>query len=91
LQTLPPDKYTYVITSYNTLEKLPILVFNAERKNTKYLFTNQIDQIQPGNNPFVIIMTSKHEDALAAIQTRYPNLHLEQINSPLGSTYYILK
>lgn len=91
IQTLPAQEYIYVITGYNTLEKLPIFIFNSDRPNIKYLFTNQTDQVQPGNNPFEIILTGKYDDALTALKNRYPELALQEIKDPLGSVYYILK
>jgi len=91
IQTLPKDYPTYIITSYNTLEKLPIYIFNSKRLNTKYLYTNQTDQIQLGNSHFTIIMTGHYDDAIASIETHFPNLSLERINESLGSTYYIFK
>jgi len=91
IQTLPAEKYVYVVTGYNTLEKLPIFIFNSERPNVKYLFVNQIDQIQPGNNPLEIILTGYYADALATLKNRFPNLNPEKINDPLESFYYILK
>ena len=91
VQTLPTEKYVYIVTGYNTLEKLPIFIFNSERPNIKYLFVNQIDQIQPGNNPFEIILTGKYEDAISILTRKYPGLVLEEIKDPLKSFYYILK
>jgi len=91
LQTLPVDQKTYVITSYNTLEKLPIFTLNSTRTATQYLYTNQIDQVQPGKDPFVIVMTARHEDAITPIKARYPNLEPVKINNSLGSIYYIFK
>lgn len=91
IQTLPKDYPTYIITSYNTLEKLPIYIFNIQRSNTKYLYTNQTDQIKLGDFHFTIIMTGRYDDAIAAVKVRFPNLKLEQINESLGSVYYIFK
>lgn len=91
IRTLPEEKQVYVITGYNTLEKLPIFIFHSERPGLSYLYTNETGRIQPGNRPFEIILTGKYEDALSALKNRYPALVLEEIRDPLGSVYYILK
>lgn len=91
IQILPREKMVYVVTGYNTLEKLPIFIFNSERPNVKYLFVNQIDQVQPGNQPFEIILTGYYEDALAVFKQRFPDLSPQKITDSLESAYYILK
>jgi hypothetical protein len=91
IQTLPAEKHVYVITGYNTLEKLPMFIFNSERPNTSYLFVNQIDRIQPGNQPFEIILTGYYADALSVLKQKHPELVLKEMKDPLESVYYILK
>lgn len=88
---LPPEENIFVITSgNNTLERLPIYILNS-RRNIKYINANETEKINQGKDKFTIILTGNHKDVISALQNRFPDLKLKQINETLGSVYYILK
>jgi len=91
IKTLPENEYIYVITGNNHLEKLPIWIFNSTRKNTWYLFNYQTNQVQPGDNLFIVLLTEHYDDSIAALSSRYPDLKIEKVEDNLESVYYILK
>jgi hypothetical protein len=93
IRTLPSSEEKFVITSYNGLEKLPILVFNTDTSDVHFLYPNELDKINPRNKngEFAIIFSEKYEEAIYDLKSRFPQLELEEkINDP-GSVYYILK
>lgn len=91
LQTLPKEQEKFVVTSYNTLEKLPIFIFN-QGNNVTFLYPNELNKINPKNEKnFLVFFTENNQDAMRAIQQKFPNLNLQEIDNSLDSVYYILK
>jgi 4-amino-4-deoxy-L-arabinose transferase-like glycosyltransferase len=91
IQTMPKEQEKFVITSYNTLIKLPILIFNQDN-NVSFFYPNELERIQPKNPAnFTIFFTENNQEAIQAMQQKFPNLQLQEVDETLGSVYYILK
>jgi hypothetical protein len=92
VKTLPPQKEKYIITSYNTLAKLPIYILNADDPSIQYFYPNELDKIKPVNpDNAIIIFIEKNNEAIAALNQRLPLLLLEEIKNKSDSVFYILK
>jgi 4-amino-4-deoxy-L-arabinose transferase-like glycosyltransferase len=92
IKTLPQEKEKYIVTSFNTLERLPIFVLNSDLPNTRYLYPNELEKISPANqNNFTVILTERNLEAIQKIQARFPQLNLEEVVNPPGSVYFIFK
>lgn len=94
IMTLPANEEKYIITSYNTLEKLPIKIFHMGSQN-HYLYPNEIDKISPGNtDDFLVIFTEKNKEAIEATKKKFPQLVFEERADPRGKDFfgfYLLK
>lgn len=94
MKTLPADEEKYIITSFNTLERLPIKIFHMEPQNV-YLYPNELDRINPKDrNNFMIIFTEKNQSAIGHLQTKFSELIFEEKIDPRGEEffdYYLLK
>ena len=92
IKSLPASYERYVITSYNTLEKLPIFIFNTDTPKLYYFYPNELDKINPQNEDrLVIIFTERNIEAIDTLRARFPRLKLEEKRNDPGSIYYILK
>lgn len=91
IQTLPKDQEKFVITSYNTLEKLPIDIFN-QGNNTHFFYPNELEKINPqSQDDFMIFFTENNRDAIQTMQQKFPDLKLQEVDGTLDSVYYVLK
>jgi len=93
LKTLPHDKEIYVITG--AMQRIPMQVFNQENQNINYIYPGQLDWIQPKNPAnLIVIMTEKNDDAINALQSRFPNLkfseHSEKVQE-YALNFYVLE
>lgn len=92
VETLPKNQKKYIITTTNTLIKLPIYIFTSEDTTIKYFYPYELDKIKPVNaNNSIFIFMEKNEEAINYIQTKYPQLVFEEKDCTLGSKFYILK
>lgn len=88
MRTLPVNEEKYIITSYNTLERLPIKIFHMEPQNT-YLFPNELEKINPADkNNFLIIFTERNSDVIKTLQAKFPNLIFEEKIDPRGEEFF---
>lgn len=91
IRTLPEEKEKFVITSYNTLERLPIKIF-TQKNNVVFLYPNELGKITPFNaDDFIVFLTENNQLAIHEIQNSFPDLNLQKISKTPGSVYYILK
>ncbi|TAK96074.1 glycosyltransferase family 39 protein [Patescibacteria group bacterium] len=91
LPSWPLSEEKYVVTSYNTLERLPIYVLNEKRPNLTYLYQNELNKVSPQHpENFVVFLTGNYADVISQLQQRFPQLQLQQVSNPPGSIYYIL-
>ncbi|HCU70612.1 MAG TPA: hypothetical protein DIC35_02520, partial [Candidatus Moranbacteria bacterium] len=92
IETLPKEQDKYVITTHNTLIKLPIFIFTSKDDSIHYFYPNELDKINtPDPENSIFLFMEKNEEAMNYIQKKYPQLVLEEKNYPLGSKFYIIK
>ncbi len=92
IDTLPESQEKYIITSYNTIIKLPIYIFHSNSSNIQYLYPNELGKINPINpRNSIFIFIEKNDEAIKEIKNRYPFLKLAEKNYPLESKFYILQ
>ena len=92
INILPENQEKYIITSYNTLIKLPIYIFHSKDSSVQYFYPNELDKINPKNpRNSIFIFIEKNDEAINQIQKRYPFLKLTENIYPGESKFYILK
>jgi len=92
IDILPENQEKYIITSYNTLIKLPIYIFHSDDSTVQYFYPNELEKIQPKNpRNSIFIFIEKNDEAITQIQKRYPFLKLTEKSYPLQSKFYILQ
>ena len=89
IQTLPSDTNVYVITE--SMQRIPLELFNWEAPNIHYSYPGQIDEINPDNNNFQIIMTDKNDEVAAELYKKFPALTFQEVNDDRGMSYYVMK
>lgn len=91
LNTLPKNQEKYIITSYNTLIKLPIYIFHSNDSTIQYFYPNELEKINPKNpRNSIFIFIEKNDEAITQIQKQYPFLKLTEKKYPAESKFYIL-
>lgn len=90
LKTLPPQTEKFVIAE--SMQRIPIKVFNQDTANVAYIYPSEISQIQPKDlTNFIIISTGNFSEAFAKLKTNFPNLNPQEVRDSVGMSYYILK
>lgn len=91
IQILPRTQEKFVITSYNTLERLPIWLFNLNN-NVRFFYPNEISKISPQDpDNSMVFFTENNQGAKNELLPKFPNLNPKKIECSLGSTYYMLQ
>jgi 4-amino-4-deoxy-L-arabinose transferase-like glycosyltransferase len=92
VETLPKNQEKYIITSSNTLIKLPIYIFTSHDTTIKYFYPDELNKISPTDlSNSIFIFMEKDKKAINYIKTKYPQLTFEEKDYSLGSKFYILK
>lgn len=89
LKTKPKNRQVFIIIE--SMQRIPIQLFNWETSNISYYYPGEIDQINPEDNNFEIIMTDKNDEIITSLQEKFPQLNFEEIKDEFGLSYYILK
>lgn len=90
LKTVPVEKDKFVIAE--SMQRIPIQVFNHNLPNTYYIYPGEIDQIQPKDPAnFEIIFTDANTDMVNKLRCRFPNLNLLEAKDSYGLSYFVLK
>jgi len=88
---MSPNQETYVITSYNGIERLPAKIFHTKTYN-HYFFPNELDKITPKDkNNFIVFFTENNVEAIKSVQEKFPDLQLQIVRNEPGSVFYILR
>jgi hypothetical protein len=75
-----------------SMQRIPIQIFDWNRPNVRYFYPAEIDQISPlDKNNFAILFTDYNEDIMNKLQIRFPDMELEEKKNEFGMSYYILK
>jgi 4-amino-4-deoxy-L-arabinose transferase-like glycosyltransferase len=92
LDTLPKNQEKHIITTGNTLIRLPIYIFHSRDESIHYFYPDEMVKINP-NDPqnSIFIFIEKNDEAIKFIQRKYPFLQLNEVTYPLQSKFYILK
>jgi 4-amino-4-deoxy-L-arabinose transferase-like glycosyltransferase len=91
IQTLPKTQEKFVIHSTNTLERLPIWLFNLDN-NVKFFYPNELNKISPQDpDHSIVFFTENNQDAKNELQPKFPHLVPKKITNSLGSIYYTLQ
>jgi 4-amino-4-deoxy-L-arabinose transferase-like glycosyltransferase len=89
LQTLPPEKEKFVIAE--NMQRIPIQVFNWHMFNLNFVYSGQIEYLEPKTNNFIIIFTDKNDDAISYLENKFPTLHFSEIKDSFGLSFYTLR
>lgn len=90
LDTIPPTQEVFVITE--SMQRVPIQVFHWGEKNISYVYPGEITNITPlRSDHFEILFTDRNDEAIAALQEKFPGLTLEEKTDRFGLSFYILK
>ncbi|MFA6383406.1 MAG: glycosyltransferase family 39 protein [Parcubacteria group bacterium] len=90
IKTVPPQTEKFVVAE--SMQRIPIKVFNTDLPNTYYVYPGEVSQIQPkdiGN--FTVVLTDNNSEAIASLKSKFPSLTLQEIRDSVGMSYYILK
>jgi hypothetical protein len=91
IQILPKGQEKFVITSGNTLERLPIWLFTLNN-NVKFFYPNEIGKINPQDpDNSIVFFTENNQNAKSELQPKFPNLAPKKVKCSLDSIYYILQ
>ncbi len=89
VKTIPAREDKFVIAE--SMQRIPIELFNIGLPNTHYVYPGQLDQINPQNkNNFEVILTDRDETVISALEQRFPNLKFSETRDSLGMSYYTL-
>lgn len=91
IQVLPQTQEKFVITSSNTLERLPIWLFNLGH-NVQFFYPHELNKINPRNpDNSIVFFTENNQNAKNELQPKFPKLVPKKITNYLGSIYYVLQ
>jgi len=90
IKTVPPETDKFVVAE--SMQRIPIEVFNQDLPNTYYVYPGETVQIQPKDpKNFTVLLTDYNTDVITGLQARFPNLKLQEVKDSVGMNYYILK
>ncbi len=89
LKTLPPEKEKFVIAE--NMQRIPIQVFNWRMPNLNFVYSGQVEYLEPKTNNFIIIFTDKNDEAINYLENKFPALHFSEIKDSFGLSFYILQ
>ena len=94
IKSLSPDTVKIIITRdwSQRYERLPLQVINVDDKNIIYLYSAEIDQINPAKiGKFVIIFINYDAETINKLLNNHPGLKFQEVPDKFGLKYYILK
>jgi hypothetical protein len=89
LKTVPVEREVFIVAE--SMQRIPIQLFNWERPGTTYIYSGQMDQLEPKTKNPVIILTNRSHEAAVYLEEKFPNTHLEEKRDNLGQSFYVLK
>jgi hypothetical protein len=92
VKTIPSEREKYVITSFNTLDRLPIFVFNKDLPNISYVYPNELWKVNPKDpKNMTVILVEKNADAIRELQNKFPDLKIREVADNPGSVYFVME
>lgn len=89
LHTLPAQEEKFVIAE--VMQRIPIELFDQDISNLAYVYSGQIDFLQPKTNDFIIILTDRNDDVINSLESRFPGLQLTEMTDGYGMHFYVLQ
>lgn len=89
LKTLPAEKEKFVVAE--SMQRIPIMLFNQDMPNLEYVYSGQIELLEPKTNDFIIILTDKNDDVIKYLEDKFPSLELKETKDSYGLSYYTLE
>ena len=89
VKTVPKDKNIYVIIE--SMQRIPIQLFNWEAPNISYYYPGEAGQIDPQNKNFEIIMTDRNDEIINFLSNRFSQLQFQEIKDQYNLSYYVFK
>ncbi len=89
LKTVPVTKEIFIVAE--SMQRVPIQLFNWDRPNTIYVYSGQIDQVVPKTGDFIVILTARSDKAVSYLKSNFPAIQLEEKKDNLGQSFYTMK
>jgi 4-amino-4-deoxy-L-arabinose transferase-like glycosyltransferase len=89
IKSQPKDKEFFVIIE--SMQRIPLQVFNWEAPNIFYYYPGEIDNINPQSKNFEIIMMDRNDEIIENLIARFPRIQLQEVRDDKGLSYYIFK
>lgn len=86
---IPQSTETFIIAE--NMERIPIKFLNPGLENIKYIYSSQLDSINPKSDDFIILMTDPRDEFYQDLKKRFPELGIFQHNTKHKSTFIELK
>lgn len=89
IKTQPESAQIYVIEE--SMQRIPIQLFNWQRPNTSYFYPGQIDGISPADSNFMVLFSDWNDEIVSKLEAKFPGLPIQEVRDNFGMSYYILK
>ncbi|MFA5961859.1 MAG: glycosyltransferase family 39 protein [Parcubacteria group bacterium] len=89
LKTLPTKKEKFVVAE--SMQRIPIMLFNQDMPNLEFVYSGQIEYLEPKSDDFIIILTDKNDDAINYLENKFPTLELKETKDSYGLSYYTME
>lgn len=89
LKTLPDSREKFIVAE--SMQRIPIRLFNWDRPNTAYVYSGQIESLAPKTDDFIIILTAYSDRVVDYIKARFPLIQIEERKDGLKQSFYIMQ
>jgi 4-amino-4-deoxy-L-arabinose transferase-like glycosyltransferase len=89
VHSLPSDKKAFVVVE--VMQRIPIQLFNWEAPNIFYYYPGEIDQIDPADRDYEVVLTDMNDEVVTNLSKKFPYLKFEEKKDSNGISYYIMK
>lgn len=89
VRAVPKETQLHIVAE--SMQRIPIQLFNWERPNTSYYYPGEIDQINQGTDDYEIILTDYDDNMVNYLQNKFPQIKITEEKDRFGLSYYILK
>lgn len=89
LKKLPSQKEKFVVAE--NMQRIPIMLFNQNMPNLEFIYSGQIEYLEPKTKDFIIILTDKNDDVISYLKNKFPNLELKETTDSFGLSYYAME
>lgn len=89
IKSQPKDKEIFIVIE--SMQRIPLQVFNWEAPNIFYYYPGEADQIEPKSKNFEIIMTDRSDEIIDSLASRFPQLQFQEVKDDKNMSYYLMK